>query len=83
MRLEGEQRGDNVDHNTSNISETSLDRYPFKYYINNKVSQEDMVMQGLYSIAQHLKVSEELIDTIAQEVHNGEEEKEEFSGTSK
>ena len=74
MRIEGVQRGENVDHNINNVTETALDDFSFKYHINNTVSEEDMIMQGLYAIAQHLKVSEELIDTIAQEVTNGKQE---------
>lgn len=69
MRINGEQRGPNVDHNTQNVTETALDNFPFDYYIDNRVPEEDMIMSALYCIAQHLNVSKETIDSIAQELH--------------
>ena len=69
MRLEGEQRGDNVDHNTENITETALDNFNFDYYIDNRVGVEPMIMSALYCIAQHLNVSEELMADIAEGLH--------------
>tara|TARA_R110000851_G_C13064148_1_gene564247 strand:+ start:1075 stop:1587 length:513 start_codon:yes stop_codon:yes gene_type:complete len=53
IRIEGEQRGDNVDHSRSqNATETSLDDYKFEHVINNSLSPEDIclrigeIMQG-------------------------------------
>ena len=69
MRIEGEQRGPNVDGNTSSVTETALDDFRFDYYIDNRVPEETMIMNALYCIARHLNVSEELIANAAEELN--------------
>lgn len=70
IRLEGEQRGDNVDESRKNdVTETNLDDYPFEHVIHNNDGIEPTLMSALYSIATHIKVSDELVDSIVQEVH--------------
>lgn len=71
MRIEGTQRGDNVDHNINNKTETALDTYDFPFYLNNRNTVEDMLMEALYCIAQHLNVSKELMDEMAVQVKQG------------
>jgi len=62
MRIEGEQRGDNVDPSRADDpTETTLDNFDFKYYINNTTTAEASLMSALYTVAQHINVSEELI----------------------
>ena len=69
LRLEGEQRGDNVDESKKDdSSETALDDFNFKYYIQNTEGIEATLMAALYSIAQHINVSEELVDDIREEL---------------
>ena len=69
MRIEGEQRGPNVDDNKESITETALDNFNFDYYIDNRIDQEAMIMCALYCIAQHLKVSDTLMAQCAEELH--------------
>lgn len=46
IRIDGEQRGPNLDAESMNhITEIALDDYPFKYRINNSVSLEDTIKQ--------------------------------------
>lgn len=46
VRIEGEQRGANVDtSNASNSTECALDDYDFKHRVSNKLSPEDMCKQ--------------------------------------
>ena len=67
LRIEGEQRGENVDPSKSeDITETALDNFPFDYFIDNRADKETVLMSALYCIAQHLKVSEELMNSIAE-----------------
>lgn len=69
LRLEGEQRGANVDESKKNdTSETSLDSFDFKYYIQNSHGIEETLMASLYSIAQHMNISESLINNIREEL---------------
>ncbi len=61
MRLEGKQRGDNVDESRADDpTETTLDEFDFKYYINNKESVEESLMSALYAISEHMGVQGEL-----------------------
>lgn len=70
IRLEGEQRGDNVDESRKNdTTETDLDDFPFEHVISNKDGIEPTLMSALYSIAQHIQVSEELMAQVAEELH--------------
>ena len=70
MRIEGEQRGPNVDStNKDNISETDLDTFNFDYYVDNRVSEESMIMSALYCVAQHLNISRDLMDQIASKLN--------------
>lgn len=49
IRIEGEQRGANVDHSRStDATECGLDDYPFKNVISNKLSPEDMCKEIAY-----------------------------------
>lgn len=65
MRIEGEQRGDNVDEsNKGNTTETNLDEFSFKYTVQNTDSVEATLMSALYALAQHINVSETLIKEI-------------------
>lgn len=46
FRIEGEQRGDNVDHSRAdNITETALDDYKFEHVISNKLTPEDICLE--------------------------------------
>jgi len=54
MRINGEQRGSNVDHNTSNVTETALDDYSFDYYLDNRESAEATLSQALYCLMIHM-----------------------------
>lgn len=73
VRIEGEQRGPNVDPDKKNdSSEIALDDYEFKNYVMNKDGVETTQMDALYVIAKHLKISESLIEQIREEV-TGEE----------
>lgn len=66
MRVEGFQRGPNVDvSRATDATETTLDDFDFEYYISNKDSVEASLMSALYVIAQHIDVSEKLIKQIA------------------
>jgi len=66
LRLEGKQRGDNVDESRKDdVTETQLDDYPFEHVISNEHGKEMTLMSSLYSIAQHIKVSDELMDEAA------------------
>ena len=38
IRLHGLQRGDNVDHNVNDVTETALDEYDFDHYMDNRRS---------------------------------------------
>ena len=61
MRIEGKQRGDNVDESRADDpTETTLDEYDFKYYISNNESAEESLMSALYAIAEHMNVQGEL-----------------------
>lgn len=50
MRINGEQRGINVDHNVNDATETALDNYPFDFYIDNRKSIEECVTDALMCI---------------------------------
>ncbi len=70
IRLEGEQRGDNVDlSRKDDATETNLDDFPFEHIISNKDGVEATLMSAIYSIAQHIQVSDELMADIAKELH--------------
>lgn len=69
LRIEGEQRGPNVDPSrASDPSETSLDDFDFKYHVQNTDGVEATLMAALYAIAQHINVSESLIDSLREEI---------------
>jgi len=56
IRLEGAQRGDNVDiHRLKDITETSLDNYPFDNRINNTVSAEVTANSAMQIINEYLR----------------------------
>lgn len=50
IRINGEQRGVNVDHNINDSTETSLDSYPFDFYIDNRKTIEECVKDALMCI---------------------------------
>ncbi len=68
MRITGEQRGDNVDHNTSNETETALDNFNFDYYVDNRHGIDTTLMSALYCIAQHIGVDKEIMSEAARQV---------------
>lgn len=68
IRIEGLQRGPNVDHNVNNLTETALDDYNFPFYINNSVSAEETSMSALMVIAQYLGIKEDLVNSLARDV---------------
>lgn len=70
MRLEGEQRGSNVDHNRKDDpTETTLDNFLFEHVIKNNDGIEATLMSALYSISTHVNVSSELIDKLTEEAY--------------
>lgn len=63
IRLEGEQRGDNVDESRKDDpTETNLDNFNFKYYISNRHSPEESCTSALYVIAEHIKAFEQVLE---------------------
>lgn len=53
LRIEGEQRGDNVDDSRKdNITETALDNYKFENIISNKLRPQDSALIALRLIGQ-------------------------------
>lgn len=50
MRITGEQRGPNVDHNVNNKTETALDNFPFDYYVDNRGGIQRTLENALYCI---------------------------------
>ncbi len=72
IRIEGEQRGTNVDDSKkSDSSETALDEFDFKYTVNNHSGVENTLMSALYCVSQHLNVTEQLMDQVARGVVKG------------
>ncbi len=66
IRLEGEQRGANVDKSRANDpTETNLDSFPFDHVIKTEHGIEATLMSALYSIAAQIGVSEGLISSLA------------------
>lgn len=69
IRIEGEQRGDNVDESRkTDRTETALDDHTFKYTVSNLDGIEATTMSALYAIAQHQGVTEELMDKAAEQI---------------
>ena len=66
MRIEGVQRGPNVDvSRATDETETALDNFDFEYYINNSDSMETSLMSALYTIAQHINIGDSLMEKLA------------------
>ena len=61
FRIEGEQRGENVDMTLSgNSTETALDKFEFENIINNNLSESNSAVIALNIIGVKLKVLEDL-----------------------
>ena len=72
LRLEGKQRGDNVNPEfADSISETQLDYYDFKYIIDNTGSIEATSLMALYHISKHIGAINSITEQMAKEVNDG------------
>jgi hypothetical protein len=67
LRLEGKQRGDNVNPEfMNNPSEVALDHYDFKNYISNEGGVLPTLTTALYSIASYIGVNEQLMTSVVE-----------------
>lgn len=72
IRLEGEQRGDNVDPLLiSSTTETALDEYYFEHIIDNNNTEEETALSALYMIATRLGLESELIGGLTKQLKEG------------
>lgn len=72
LRIEGEQRGSNVDTNLlRNPTEIALDNYPFDNRISNLIDAETTATSALYIISQHLNLDTMLVSSLAQNIREG------------
>jgi len=61
LRLEGTQRGDNVDESQkNNVSEIAIDDFPFKHTISNINSEEESLLATMKVISEELEVLQQL-----------------------
>lgn len=72
IRLEGEQRGDNVDASRAdNITETALDGYAFKNIVSNTQGKENTLLSALHLIGLELGVNRGIAEELVQQAMEG------------